>query len=279
MTVRLRTDGHPSGYNSLQLYNLVTRRPRSAEFASAADVGSVTALEFSRDGTMLTLAGEAAEWWRLDGTVPRLAGPLVYTSSDLYEAISPDGRTVVAAGPSYLETWRLDARHPVFVHIGRASVSALAFHPNGKTVAVATESVVRLWDVASGQPVGAAMPTDAGQDLMGFSPDGTTLAIIGDSGGVQLWDVATTQRIGAPLSNPAAPEPLDAWTPTFSPDGTWLSITSKMGDPSQLRNVGYLLPSRTPGYLCQQAGQTLTPSQWAQYAPQISYQDVCRPQA
>ena len=56
-----------------------------------------------------------------------------------------------------------------------------------------------------------------------FSPDGTRLAVAGDT--VEFFDVATRRRVGAsvPLGSPAA-------TVSFSPDGKTLAVGGTQGD-------------------------------------------------
>ena len=78
----------------------------------------------------------------------------------------------------------------------------VAFSPDGTLLAtVDAHGTVRLWNPATGQPVGAPLPSDRGADGamagVAFSPDGTLLASA-DSGGImRLWDES-------PFANPYA---------------------------------------------------------------------------
>lgn len=182
-------------------------------------------------------------------------------------AFSPNG-TALAAGTTTGVQLRDAASGRLTSTLPAGPVSSLAFSPDDNTLAVGTPNSVQLWDVSSMRPAGAAIPSTTIVGDLAISPDGNILAVA-TSKGTQLWDIATREHIGTPLI-PASGNASVA----FSPDGTRLAIgTSHQG--TNLWDIGFLLPSRTPAYLCQQIGLTLTRQQWAQYAPGIPYQDVC----
>ena len=282
--------------------------------ASIPAAPSTTIMAFSPDDTMLTVADvRGARPWDLAGRASP-SGPAVSYATGLSGsdsvAISPDGTRLAANLNGHLTLWDLAERHPAAVSLGTTEFStamvfspdgttlavgsfsetqvwnlvtsrqadilptgdviSLAFTPDGKTLAVRTGSAVQLWDLGSGKPDGADFPVPTLGSDMAFSPDGSVLAVAAGTS-TQLWDVATRQLIGSLPSPGNGIVYLE-----FSPDGTTLAA-SVVDGPTQLWNLGYLLPSRTPAYVCAQAGQTLTLQQWTQYAPGIPYQDTCPP--
>jgi WD40 repeat protein len=106
---------------------------------------------------------------------------------------------------------------------------AARWSPDGRLLAVSPHlgaSEVQLWNVADpGKP--AQLGSFAGSDLPAFTPDSRVLAVDPAPGGSMLWDV----------SNPAAPQPLEAPFPSsddkhmvdISPDGKVLAFSVHSG--------------------------------------------------
>ncbi len=78
-------------------------------------------------------------------------------------ALSPDGRTVWAAGQDkYLRRWDVDSREllgaPTRLH---AAVMVIAWGPRGKVLTVCNDGTPQLWDAKRGAPVGRPLPHKA----------------------------------------------------------------------------------------------------------------------
>ncbi|MEW2050589.1 hypothetical protein [Streptomyces sp. NPDC005476] len=104
-------------------------------------------------------------------------------------------------------------------------------------------------------------------NALAFSPDGSTLAVAGDSGTLQLWDTATQQPLGGNLPTPG--EPIRSLA--FSSDGATLYATS---DHTPLQRYP-LAPSHLITQACTRTGTTLTAAQWHLYIPDAPYHPVC----
>ena len=111
-----------------------------------------------------------------------------------------------------------------------------AFSPDGTKVVTQGMPRARLWDVATRQPVGAAITQRwAGAGPVAFSPDGTKVATVSDNLAAGTWD-CLVQLSDANTGRPLAPpiHPIDTVKAlAFSPDGSLLA-TGDFSDGVQL---------------------------------------------
>ena len=127
---------------------------------------------------------------------------------------------------------------------------------------MSSDGKARLWDVATHTQIGA--PFGSGVGTVAFSPDGKTLATIGNDLTARLWDLATHAQIGAPFGSGVG-------AVAFSPDGKTLATAGPDG--TQLWHISP--PSNLLDAVCAIAGGSLTPQEWSTYIPSEPFQRVC----
>jgi hypothetical protein len=160
----------------------------------------------------------------------RLFDPRNYGGMDGGYALSPDGKTLVAAMHNSLLIYEPGKAGPfqqprnVILPNFYFGNSVVAFTPDGKTVAGmpaqhVEDASVRFWDVATGKEV-RQLDNDQPFFGMAFSADGKRLALGGQQR-VEVWDAATGDDVrvftGAPNSLYR--------TLAFSPDGKTLAVS------------------------------------------------------
>ncbi|MEU1292023.1 helix-turn-helix domain-containing protein [Streptomyces sp. NPDC005840] len=200
-------------------------------------------------------------WNVADPAAPRQAGAPLRSATSWINALaySPDGRTLaVGSSDDLVRVWDVRTRRvtSAFRHTGPVTallwrdrstlvsgdadrvtrlwhlpspvltsddvINGIAFSPDGRLLAIGTGRL-QLWTVATGRPLGKALPAPGGAvTAVVFSPDGRTLAIAGTTGTVRLWNVADPTHpvpVGPTLTGPASGY---AQAIAFSPGGETL---------------------------------------------------------
>jgi serine/threonine protein kinase/WD40 repeat protein len=204
-------------------------------------MGSVAALAFSPDGSLLAMCGASFE-----------DRPLVV------DRISRLGR--FATGPGRLKVWDVKTGTVKQDLIGHSHANAVSFSPDGKLLASAGNwedrrehgTGVILWDVQSGKKA-RMIPTDAngGCWSVAFSPNSKLIAIssrIFDRDRDISSSTIRLTRVGSGITEWQLTIPNEAQPTIFSPAGTQLAVLSG-GKSLQFldTNTGSLQHEITPG--------------------------------
>jgi WD40 repeat protein len=158
------------------------------------------------------------------GAVRRLDVSRRPSDAVLALALSPDGKTVAAAGEGgAIRLYDLGPGTLLRQCDGHdQAVLAVAFAPDGRTLASGgAGATLRVWDVASAKERWHRSAHEFEVTAVAFAPDGKTLASGGGDKTVQLWDAATgnERRRFAGASRPIR-------CLAFSPDGQTLAAGS-----------------------------------------------------
>jgi len=190
----------------VQLWDVGSRSRVGRKIAPGA--GSVVAVAFNRDGTLLaTGSGGRLDLWDVATQAHRGKPMRVSDDGILSVAFDPGGRLVAgggATGPA--RVWRVADQRPAFPpltgHTG--FITGAAFDPSVTFLATTTHlGATRLWDPATGLAYGDELvgsprwlgPRAPSIDLPflglrnAFSPDGKLLAVAGVEVLGMLWDV------------------------------------------------------------------------------------------
>lgn len=197
--------------------------------------GTVNAVAYSPDGTLLAVAGREVRLWDVrDPWQPRPAGPPLGNPTGYSGTLSftPDGRTLAVGGREG-KVWLWDVSRPAApaqlgepLTGGTGTIQSAVFSPDGSTLAVGSEGrTVRLWDTrepARPRPTAElAEPTNYVYSVA-FSPDGHRLAAGTVDKQVLLWRIP--EGGGAPRHEATLRGPGSyVMSVAFSPDGHTLA--------------------------------------------------------
>ncbi len=170
-------------------------------------------------------------------------------------AFSPDGRTLAGneGSEKRVRLWDVETGKATATITAPGNVS-VGFTPDGQALATGYAGYgAQLWDVGTGtstatfpNPVTTGANPLGGSGAVAVSPDGKTLASIGNGGGVTsvlLWDVATGKNI-----TKLTPRSSVLLCLAFSPDGKTIAAGGNGGGVTNQGNVyTWQVATGTPG--------------------------------
>ena len=240
-----------AGWGGIQFGDVETFRPLGDPLSIFPE--PIADVAFSPDGALLASASWGGTLVLVDMKNRQPLENLNLRLPDVHRninsiAFSPDGRLLAAGGcekayqavckpgeaQGIVRLWDIESRQPLGDLLIPAEngkeVFTVAFSPDGNLLAAGYclqprgsgcgEAAVRFWNVAdpqNSQRLGIPLRGSGGYSVV-FSPDGATLASVGD-GQVQLWDSKSRQPLGGVLSGHVGSVSRVA----FSPDGKTLA--------------------------------------------------------
>lgn len=198
-------------------------------FQTDADGEDVTSLAFSPDGKMLASIepGEAIKLWEVP-TGKRLGIIPLDQGSDGLVVFGSDSTTLWSFGSGVIKQWNAlsgtEISSVTVIADKSYSFEKIALSFEGKFFAGAKSyDDFSLFNVATGRESDVAGVSPKGESIksLSFSPDGATLAIGDDVGGVTLWDVANNKKLNT-LEGSSFP----GLGVAFKPDGKAVATAS-----------------------------------------------------
>jgi WD40 repeat protein len=224
----------------IRLWDVTTGKEISPD---GGHLDRLLSLEFLPDGKSLLSAGldGSVRLWDLAGG--RQARKLHHGPEARTAALSPDGKTVAAAGPKEILLLELSTGRA----LGALPVACdrFAFAPDGKTLAARLSGPPRVdvWDVAARKQIRRIPLPGPAKDWasppLAFAPDGRALAVGGSARQIALFDPTSGKELlrleqpKRPERNPPSPFILPANFPlvldlAFAPDGrSLLSVNNR----------------------------------------------------
>ncbi|MFD5848138.1 nSTAND1 domain-containing NTPase [Streptomyces chartreusis] len=186
---------------SLWLWDVRSGRQLAHTAAGSPGTPALGALEFSRDGTVVAVAGAGVQLRLTDGlkktdspaSTPRLAGL----------ALHPDSKTIAGAGwDGTVHVWQRSAdgfdSAPLRLDAGTEDVFDVDFSRDGALLAAAGRNgTVRLWRTSDWQPAGELKGHSGEVWRLAFRADGRVLASAGEDEQILLWDVQARRRLAS----------------------------------------------------------------------------------
>lgn len=159
----------------------------------------VLSLSFSPNGGVLAGGSELGSvrlWNTSTGTVQYDLQPA--SEGDVQTAFSPDGATLATANGAKpgVELWQVSSGQRVGVIATNQAIYGLMFTPDSSLLIGGGHSTgVLVWDVASRSQVHQWMGHRSAVLDVSVSPDGNTLATIGDDHTLRLWHMSTGHEL------------------------------------------------------------------------------------
>jgi WD40 repeat protein len=190
-------------YPGIQLWDALAAGAPSPQSALPGHKGTLAALAFAPDGTILATAGtdQLVKLWNV-AAANREGSPLRYAltghrSPIVALAFTTDSRLLASAGQDgVVKLWDTSTGVERATLANPANfVASLAFSPDGKFLAAWSHHGVKLWDVGTGKELPAAPKHERLLRALAFAPDSRRLATADQEGFVRIWRATTAEKL------------------------------------------------------------------------------------
>ncbi|KDN33415.1 hypothetical protein RSAG8_13495, partial [Rhizoctonia solani AG-8 WAC10335] len=195
------------------------------------DVGEITSLAFSPDGTRVASGTRSGIIWVWDvGSGQTVLGPLEGHESSVGSIIFSHGSTLILSGSwdNTIHIWDAYSGQLVFTPlVGHTNgVMSIAITRDNRTIISGSQDkTIRVWDMQTGRLV--LDPITGHTDVIAsvaISPNGKFIVSGSYGCTVRVWDVLTGQILFEPFSHNAS-----VYSVAISPDGSFISAGSRDG--------------------------------------------------
>ncbi|KAG9396649.1 HET-E [Carpediemonas membranifera] len=159
-----------------------------------ADVGHVTSIAFSRDGTILASCStdKTVNLWDVD--TGDLLRSLTHSFSVNHVTFS-ETTVATASNDQTVCVWDIETGQCLHTLTHRDAVRCVTFSPNGERLAsTCDDSSISLWDAATGERI-RVINNGSLAISVAFSPDGATIAAGSYDKSIALWNVSSGRRV------------------------------------------------------------------------------------
>ena len=206
--------------------------PKTGELIRSWDAGDLDGLSFSPDGSLIASGGykdlSVNVWNSNTGTLIHKLKPSGHDVFDV--AFSPEDFTLAAVGWGAIDIWDANTginRRSIEKDTGRFLL-CVDISQDGRIIATGKDDgEISLWDMKTGRLIENLKDDKIGINGIAFSPEGNTLASVGNDDLVRLWNITPPDDFAIPeIPEALLDENVNSWVEDFGEPNlnSWSSL-------------------------------------------------------